>query len=171
MSLRSDPKKLREWMIDHLMYESSSGEMIYTKKTAQKTNAGDLVGNFNPQGYLSVQLMGEKFLVHRLVWLWHNGDWPTGEIDHIDRDKSNNRIENLRDVSSQQNAMNRNLSRTTSSGEPHIYINEERKMKFVVQFTRHNELVFFANVRTLREAIMIRDFWQEANRQHEGEVK
>lgn len=52
-----------------------------------------------------------QYLVHRIVFLWHHGEMPT-EIDHVNRDPSDNRIENLRAVTHQENHWNRGASGT-----------------------------------------------------------
>lgn len=50
------------------------------------------------------------FLAHRLAWFLHYGVWPKNVIDHIDHDPSNNRIDNLRDVTQWENTINRKKS-------------------------------------------------------------
>lgn len=60
-----------------------------------------------PNGYVYVGYRKKKYLVHRVVWLWHNGTWPNDQIDHIDNDKTNNAVSNLRDVSQVVNQKNR----------------------------------------------------------------
>ncbi len=56
------------------------------------------------RGYLQVKVSGSSYLIHRIVWEMHNGDIPAGFfIDHIDRDRANNRIENLRLATPSQN--------------------------------------------------------------------
>jgi len=64
----------------------------------------------NAKGYLGFKFEGNRYRVHRVVWEMHNGEIPEGlYVDHIDRDSTNNRIENLRLVTVQQN--NRNQQR------------------------------------------------------------
>lgn len=53
-----------------------------------------------------VQLRGHKVLAHRIAWALQHGEWPQGEIDHINGDRQDNRIENLRDVPSFVNKQN-----------------------------------------------------------------
>lgn len=58
------------------------------------------------QGYLRLRLRGIRIAAHRLAWALHFNLWPDGEIDHINGDKQDNRIENLRDVPSFVNKQN-----------------------------------------------------------------
>ncbi len=73
---------------------------LYNRKT------GKPVGIANAGGYGKVKYNYCTFLAHRVVWLLHNKVWPSNQIDHIDRDKQNNSIENLRDVSARKNCAN-----------------------------------------------------------------
>lgn len=75
---------------------------------------GSVAGGESGRGYLTISLLYHRFAVHRLVWLWHHGEWPSGMIDHVNGDKKDNRIENLRIASSVQNAWN--SARSESGG-------------------------------------------------------
>jgi hypothetical protein len=61
----------------------------------------------HPRGYLKTAVDGRNYFVHRLIWLMAYGAWPEQDIDHINRDPSDNRLENLRDVSRKVNNNNR----------------------------------------------------------------
>jgi hypothetical protein len=65
--------------------------------------AGHTCGAYN---YKRITIGTQTHLAHRLAWLWVYGAWPTHQIDHIDGNTSNNRIQNLRDVDSQTNCQN-----------------------------------------------------------------
>jgi hypothetical protein len=75
-------------------------------------------------GRQQVHIDGVARYVHRLVWLYHHGTWPDGQIDHINGDKHDHRIENLRVATNAENAQNRNMRGVTferrqrSSGRP-----------------------------------------------------
>lgn len=58
-------------------------------------------------GYIQTHVNGKTIYLHRYIWLLHTGDWPEGEIDHINRDRLDNRVENLRDVSRSENERNK----------------------------------------------------------------
>lgn len=59
-----------------------------------------------PRGYFRGAIRGKNLYAHRAAFALAHGRWPGGEIDHINRDKSDNRIENLREVSHRENRMN-----------------------------------------------------------------
>lgn len=67
---------------------------------------GEKVGSATSNGYLVVSVHGKQYQVHRLVWFITYGKWPIGNIDHLNRIKTDNRLSNLRDVTQQVNAMN-----------------------------------------------------------------
>jgi len=88
-------------------YDPETG--VVTRKIAagRRVKAGQVVGSKKRDGYLSVGIEGRDFLLHRVIWAMHTGNWPDGKlIDHIDGDGLNNRIANLREATHQQNMRN-----------------------------------------------------------------
>jgi hypothetical protein len=79
-------------------------------KRKQKDRAETLAGTVTAQGYTRVCIAkdGKRhyLLAHRIIWMLHHGAWPTQIIDHINRNPSDNRIENLRDVANDENLRN-----------------------------------------------------------------
>jgi hypothetical protein len=67
------------------------------------------------KGYMATKISGKHYCIHRLIWMWHHGDMPE-QIDHINRNSLDNRIENLRPATASQNTMNRKLFANSTSG-------------------------------------------------------
>jgi hypothetical protein len=67
-------------------------------------------------GYRYGAVFGHQFRSHRVAWAIHHGEWPVHEIDHIDGDRANNCIANLRDVPGSVNSKNLSRRRTNTSG-------------------------------------------------------
>lgn len=90
-----------------LSYDASTG--IFKNRITRngRAIAGQVVGSRHSDGYLTVMLEGKNHLAHRLAWLHTHGEFPIGQIDHINRNKSDNRIANLRDVSRSKNQQNK----------------------------------------------------------------
>ena len=97
-----------------LDYNSDTGLLTW-KFAKGNRKAGAKAGSIDSYGYLQLSINSKRYKAHRIVWLLIYGSWPNGEIDHIDGDKLNNRITNLRDVSSQINAWNRTLAQKNNS--------------------------------------------------------
>jgi hypothetical protein len=89
-----------------LDYDLESGVFRWKVKAAACVTIGSVAGS-NDGGYRRISISGKNYWAHRLAWLHVYGAWPQHQIDHIDGDRSNNRIANLRDVSSRINSQNR----------------------------------------------------------------
>lgn len=73
--------------------------------------AGKRAGSIDKQaGYEQVGIDGKLYRSHRLAWLYVHGEWPSGQIDHINGIRSDNRLANLRAVSNQVNGQNRHAA-------------------------------------------------------------
>ena len=123
------------------------------------------VNNINGYKYVSVKYQGKqiKMLVHRVIYYMHNPDFDQSLfIDHIDYTRDNNRIENLRAVSTSENMKNRDATKASKSKHKNIFKIGKKSCPWVVQisiekYKRHH----VGSFATLEEAIEARDFAQE----------
>ena len=83
-------------------------------------------GATRKDGYRRVGLCGHRFLVHRLIFIFHHGYLP-GEIDHINNIKDDNRIENLREASRVNNNCNKTLRNDSTSGYKGVTLHRATK--------------------------------------------
>lgn len=97
---------LRAQLMAWLLYDGDTGRFTWNAAPVQRIPAGSVAGGLNSEGYRVVRCMGVLYLSHRLAWLFCNGSWPSGDIDHINGVRDDNRIENLRDVSRSVNQQN-----------------------------------------------------------------
>ncbi|QHA88189.1 HNH endonuclease [Serratia rhizosphaerae] len=85
---------------------SGSG-LVWKQPLANRVKAGSVAGTLGKDGYWSVQVKGRKLAVHRVLWWLVNGEIPAGLcIDHIDGNRGNNRLDNLRLCSRAENNWN-----------------------------------------------------------------
>lgn len=91
-------------------YDENDGALIRRCRVSSAP-AGAVLGYARKDGYLHAVIDYRFYLLHRLVWLYVKGEWPTKQVDHINGIKDDNRIENLRDVSNAEN--NQNIYRAT----------------------------------------------------------
>lgn len=93
-----------------LDYDAKSGELTWRAYVGKSIKPGQKAGCKHERRGTSEAVIGYKgrlYQLHRIAWLHYYGSWPTGVIDHINGDRSDNRIENLRDCSQRENLANR----------------------------------------------------------------
>lgn len=93
------------------LFDYRDGNLVY-KKSVGCRKAGSLAGTPHKDGYTTVKIKGKHYLLHRLIFMYHHGYFPE-EVDHIDRDRSNNHIENLRESDKVRNQINRRKPKLT----------------------------------------------------------
>lgn len=95
-----------------LTYDRSTGEFYWRDDRGPLAPKGSRAGTLNVgpmQGYVRICIDGKIYSAARLVWLYHHGSWPAHQVDHKDRDRANNRLENLREATPKQNMRNSSL--------------------------------------------------------------
>lgn len=148
-------------LLELLHYHPGVG--IFTNRITRhwSAQAGEIAGNVNALGYISIGIDGKPFLAHRLAWLYVHGVWPAGVIDHIDGDPGNNRIANLRDVSRKMNQQNmREAMKSSGTGLLGAYRNGKRFKSSIQVDGRLRHIGHFATAEEAHAAYL------EAKRKH-----
>ena len=98
-----------------LHYTPETG--VFTRiKATQSIRVGDVAGTIMQIGYVMLRVKGNKYLAHRLAWLYMYGYFPSNQIDHRNHIRDDNRIVNLREVTCAENHRNRSKSKFNLSG-------------------------------------------------------
>lgn len=131
-----------------LFYQPETGAFQW-KANSGRAIAGAAAGTMRHNGYLGITIQRRRFMSHRLAWLYVYATWPRGQIDHINGCRSDNRIENLRDVDWETNAQNmRHPSKASSTGVLGIYpvrngfaakISVDGKSQYLGSFQSHED--------------------------------
>ncbi|WAX10807.1 hypothetical protein BV739P1_00008 [Phocaeicola phage BV739P1] len=134
-----------ETAMEFFRYEPSSGKLFWKKKTAQRIKVGDEAGTFcKSTGYRMVFINQKGYLVHRIAILLTTGACdPSKEVDHIDHNRVNNRLNNLRIVDRINNMRNIGLGKTNKTGVIGVSL----------KYTRVGELRYSANIMVNRKSI------------------
>lgn len=89
-----------------LDYDPQTGIFRWKVNMRPRGKAGAVAGSNHGNGYREIAINQNRHLAHRLAWFWMTGEWPNGQVDHIDLDRSNNAWGNLREATHAQNVYN-----------------------------------------------------------------
>ena len=125
----------------------------YDPKTGIFTNKrGKQAGTINKKGYRYIKIDYKTYLEHRLAWFYIYDIWPANFIDHIDCNPCNNRINNLQDITNQQNLQRVNKPRkNNSSGYRGVHWNKQNN-KFKAKITINYKAIHLGYFDTALEA-------------------
>lgn len=107
------------------------------------------------KGYLRGGVLGVDCFAHRVAWAILHGSWPTGEIDHIDHNKKNNRADNLRDVTGLENSHNCSRSIANKSGYTGVVWNAQAD-KWQANITVKGKQIYLGIYSHMEDAIKAR---------------
>ena len=141
-----------EQVRERLNYDSETGVFTWRMNRGSRARLGSVVGSDDMHGYKTVRLGNRSYKLHRLAWLHTHGIWPTGDIDHINGVRTDNRIMNLRDVSRKVNLQNqRKAPNNKSTGVLGVYIDKYRR-RYYSTISVNNKSVGLGSFDTIQEA-------------------
>jgi hypothetical protein len=113
-----------ELLKELFVYDHTTGEFRRRGSVGGSTRAGEIVGHVHgKRGYKVILIAGKSYQAHRLAWWYMAGVEPTGEVDHINGCRSDNRWDNLRLATKEQNQHNAKLRTDNTSGTKGMYRN------------------------------------------------
>ena len=144
-------------------YNPDTGLVTWIKKINKRIKVGQEAGAMNSKGYIHIRFKGSDYKAHRLAYYMYHGVDPLAKlVDHIDGDKTNNKIDNLRLATNTQNLMNRvNLPSNNTSGVIGVCW-EKRPKKWKASITINGKAIGLGYFINKEDAIKARK---------EGEIK
>lgn len=144
-----------------LDYNPTTGNLYWKVSKNNRIKVGDKAGSLTEDGYWKVMIHRKKYYAHRLIWFMVHGCFPTGQIDHINGNRLDNRIENLRDSTNGQNQANKfkrpncssqykGVSFNKQKGQWRSLISFENKRFFLGYFDSEKEAALMYNEAALK---------------------
>jgi len=106
-------------------------------------------------GYFSGNIFNRKYFAHRVAWAIYSGAWPERQIDHINGNTLDNRIENLRSATNQENGKNRAIGTNNTSGAIGVYWSID-KSKWLVKINKNGKRKHIGYFKNKDDAISAR---------------
>lgn len=157
----SNPPLTQARLKELLHYDPETGVFVRLVSRGRAA-AGSVAGSPDKNGYLQISIDKSNYLAHRLAFLHELGRFPLDEVDHIDRDPSNNRWNNLREATRSLNGANTRLRPDNASGHRGVYW-EQRRGKWLVQGHLNGSTKYLGYFDRLEDAAAVSQAWRETH--------
>ena len=137
-----------------LHYNPDNGSITWKTTRNGRVKIGQEAGTLHPSGYIYIRINNNGHAAHRVAWLYIHGNIPE-YIDHINHNRSDNKLANLRIATKQDNARNRTISTTNIHGCFGIYFESDRG-KWTARITAEGKHKRIGRYKTKEEAIQAR---------------
>lgn len=117
----------RDFLKSLLDYDPNTGQFRWLRTLSPVAPAGSVAGTIYTNGRRYITISRKRYFAHHLAWLYVTGEWPSAEVDHRNLDRDDNRFENLRLASDQQQSANRRVSKNNRIGVKGVGISYEPK--------------------------------------------
>lgn len=154
--MKQGRKELTQERLKALLdYDPVTGLFHWKIKPTSNVMIGDVAGYQNQYKYIVIMIDGKNYPAHRLAWLYVYGRFPKGVLDHIDRIRANNKLDNLVEATRSVNTFNARMKCNNSSGYPGVDLFHGRYWRARIGVKGDNEqnLGYF---KTFEEAVAAR---------------
>lgn len=120
-------KNITQDLLKELLHYSPDTGEFRRMVSIGKVKRGDIARSQRKDGYIRIGISGNRYYAHRLAWLYMTGEWPE-EVDHINKDPSDNSFSNLANGSHRANMKNRKVQKNSFSGIHGVTFNKQKEM-------------------------------------------
>jgi hypothetical protein len=135
------------------LFDYKEGNLHWKIKSSNGIKIGKKCGSIDKNGYVIISFKKQRYRAHRLIFMMFNGYVPD-VIDHINGNRSDNRIENLREATAVQNMQNTRISKLNKSGVKNVHWMKDRK-KWKVSLKVNKTIVDIGSFKDLELAELV----------------
>ena len=153
-----------DYLLQMLEYFPDTGKFFWKVNLKYHKCIGKEAGYKNSShGRYLIRINKNRYYRSRLAWFYVHGVWPKNEIDHRNRIEDDDRIENLREATHQENSWNR-IKKRKGNKLPRCIIHSRNKLKFIVVMQHENKSKNLGRFDSLNDAIKCRDDFEKIHR-------
>jgi hypothetical protein len=147
------------------VFEYRDGKLYWKISNTNAIKVGQEIGTENARGYRRVSIDGNTYAVHRVIWIMFYGELSKEtQVDHINGDAADNRIENLRLANNSQNCCNRRMKPNNSGIKNVSFVKESQKYRVSLQVNKQRKFLGYYEDLELAELVAL-----EARNKYHGE--
>jgi hypothetical protein len=148
--IKREGPEIEQQIREFMKYDERTGALTWIKSRG-RGRAGVVIGRVNKDGYLGVNFYRYSYLCHRIAWFLAKDSWPKNQIDHINGDKIDNRLCNLREATHRLNGENRRKPQPNNS-TGFLGVTVTKSGKYQAQIAARGQRIYLGLFGTAEEA-------------------